>query len=30
MPYENHIPVCIARGLKEPVQSWWPRRRHYI
>jgi hypothetical protein len=30
MPYENHIPICIARGLKEPVASWWPRRRHYI
>jgi hypothetical protein len=30
MPYENHIPICVARGLKRPVESWWPRRRHYI
>jgi hypothetical protein len=30
MPYENHVPICVARGLKEPVASWWKRRRHFI
>jgi hypothetical protein len=30
MPYENHIPVCILRGQKEPLRAVWLRRRHFI
>jgi hypothetical protein len=30
MPYENHIPVCVLRGLKEPLVQVWLRRRHFI
>jgi 4-amino-4-deoxy-L-arabinose transferase-like glycosyltransferase len=30
MPYENHIPVCVLRGLKEPLDRVWLRLRHYI
>jgi hypothetical protein len=30
MPYENHVPVCILRGLKEPIEGVWRRRRHFI
>ncbi len=29
MPYENHRPVWIARGLKEPIQAIWPDLKHY-
>ena len=30
MPYENHVPICVARGLKQPLVQVWPRLRHYI
>ena len=30
MPYENHIPICVLRGLKEPLERVWLRRRHFI
>jgi len=30
MPYENHIPICVLRGRKEPLEQVWRRRRHFI
>lgn len=30
MPYENHVPICILRGQKEPLERVWRRRRHFI
>ncbi len=30
MPYENHVPICVLRGLKQPLALVWPRLRHYI
>ena len=29
MPYENHRPVWVARGLRPPVADVWPRLKHY-
>jgi hypothetical protein len=29
MPYENHRPVFIARGLRRPVADLWPQIKHY-
>jgi hypothetical protein len=29
MPYENHRPVWICRGLKVPVVQLWPEVKHY-
>jgi hypothetical protein len=29
MPYENGMPVWIARGLRQPVAETWPRLKHY-
>ena len=29
MPYENHRPVWIARGLRVPVAAAWARAKHY-
>jgi hypothetical protein len=29
MPYENHRPVWIARGLRQPVAQLWPQIKHY-
>jgi hypothetical protein len=29
MPYENGLPVWIARGLRQPVTEAWPRLKHY-
>ena len=29
MPYENGLPVWIARGLRLPVAEAWPRLKHY-
>jgi hypothetical protein len=29
MPYENGLPVWIARGLRQPVAEAWPRLKHY-
>ncbi len=30
MPYENHVPICVLRGLQQPLAQVWPRLRHYI
>lgn len=30
MPYENHVPICVLRGPKQPLDEVWPRLRHYI
>jgi hypothetical protein len=30
MPYENHIPICILRDQREPLERVWLRRRHFI
>jgi hypothetical protein len=30
MPYENHVPICVLRGPKVPLEQVWPRLRHYI
>jgi hypothetical protein len=29
MPYENHKPVWIGRGLKQPLSALWPELKHY-
>jgi 4-amino-4-deoxy-L-arabinose transferase-like glycosyltransferase len=29
MPYESNLPVLICRGLKVPIQEFWPRVRNY-
>ncbi len=29
MPYENGLPIWIARGLRQPVAEAWPRLKHY-
>jgi len=30
MPYEDDLPIWIARGLRAPVRDAWPAVRHYI
>ena len=30
MPYENNLPIFIARKLKAPIKEIWPRTRDYI
>jgi len=30
MPYENHEPIWIARGLKRPLGDLWPAIKKYI
>jgi len=29
MPYENHRPVWIVRGLRQPVAQLWPQIKHF-
>jgi hypothetical protein len=29
MPYENHKPIHVARGLRVPLATVWPRVKHY-
>jgi hypothetical protein len=29
MPYEDNLPVWIARGLKAPIAQIWPMTKHY-
>ncbi|MCP4400399.1 MAG: glycosyltransferase family 39 protein [bacterium] len=29
MPYENNLPIYIARGLRVPVQDFWSQVKHY-
>lgn len=29
MPYENHNPVFVCRGLRVPARELWPRLKHY-
>ncbi len=29
MPYESNLPVLVCRGLKVPIQEFWPRVRNY-
>ena len=29
MPYENHQPVYVVRGLKQPLTEVWPRVKHF-
>jgi hypothetical protein len=29
MPYENHLPIYICRGIKQPLQEIWPEEKHY-
>ncbi len=29
MPYENKVPVYLCRGMKEGLDSVWPRVKHY-
>jgi hypothetical protein len=29
MPYENHQPIYILRGLKEPMAVLWPSLKRY-
>jgi hypothetical protein len=30
MPYENHRPIWVARGLRIPMSAFWLTRKHYI
>jgi len=30
MPYEDHLPVWVCRGLRQPVRELWPRVKGYI
>jgi hypothetical protein len=30
MPYEDHLAICVLRGVKEPLEHAWPRLRHFI
>jgi hypothetical protein len=30
MPYEDHIPICILRDQKQPLDRVWLRLRHFI
>jgi len=29
MPYESNLPILVCRGLKVPLQEFWPRARNY-
>ena len=29
MPYENHLPIFVCRGLKIPLATWWERQKHF-
>jgi hypothetical protein len=29
MPYEDHLPLYLCRGLKVPMAALWPRVKHY-
>jgi hypothetical protein len=29
MPYESRLPVLVGRGLRVPLQEFWPRVRNY-
>ena len=29
MPYENNLPIYIARNLKIPINQLWPEIKHY-
>jgi len=29
MPYENHVPIFVCRGLKTPLAQLWPSLKHY-
>jgi len=29
MPYENHLPIYVCRGLKTPLVQLWPSVKHY-
>ncbi len=30
MPYENHLPIFVARRLREPMDRVWPSTKHFI
>ena len=29
MPYENHVPIYLCRGMKPPLAERWPTLKHY-
>jgi hypothetical protein len=29
MPYENHVPIFLCRGMKPPLPERWPALKHY-
>lgn len=29
MPYENHIPIFLCRGMRQPLPERWPALKHY-
>jgi hypothetical protein len=29
MPYENHLPIFVCRGLKIPMTTWWQGQKHF-
>jgi hypothetical protein len=29
MPYENHVPIFLCRGMKQPLPERWPALKHY-
>ncbi len=30
MPYEDHLPIMVCRGIAKPLQQIWPAVKHYI
>jgi hypothetical protein len=30
MPYENNLPIWVARGARVPFHEIWPRVKHFI
>ncbi len=29
MPYENNLPIYVARGIKTPLEQLWPNAKHF-
>ena len=30
MPYENDVPIYLARGLRQPIETLWPKVKRFI
>jgi hypothetical protein len=29
MPYETNQPIYVLRGMKTPLEKYWPQVKHY-